>query len=131
MSPQPHSLAALGSLSRSLNLLKYSKASGFCTVALALTSFPLINCFTGVSTFFPLIVVGISGTSRMNFGTCLVLNPSLIAFFNRSRSSGVREYPWFIITNRNTCSSVSLARRRPTQRLLEISLLNGAASTIE
>jgi len=64
-----YSFAALGSLSNSLYRRKYPTLSGFMTVLLGCTSFPLITCLTTVSTFLPLIVTGISGTSNTNCGT--------------------------------------------------------------
>lgn len=62
--PPIYNFAPLGSRSQSLNLRKKRIASGFDTVLLASTSLPLIVCFTAASTFFPLIVVGISGTKK-------------------------------------------------------------------
>lgn len=69
-----YNFVCLGSRSKSRNRLKYAMESGLTTVLLGVTSFPLIVCLTAASIFLPLIVVGISGTSMMNRGTCLMLD---------------------------------------------------------
>src|SRR6201992_44828 len=50
--------------------LRYScKLSGFATVPLTATVWPLTICLTLISHFLPLIVYGMLSTSKMCFGT--------------------------------------------------------------
>lgn len=95
--------------------LYHSKHSTFATLALTLTLIPLMICFTATSTFFPLVVTGISGATSTMTGTCLALSSWRILLFTVATNCGVRSAPEDIFTKRTTCSSVSLARRRPTQ----------------
>ena len=105
-------------LSRSRNCWKNSMASGFWTVALNFTSLPLIIRLTAISTRFPLIVIGMSGTANTNLGTWRGDSPFRIAVSILLRRSCVRETPGFITRKRKTCSSVSICLLRPTQRQL-------------
>lgn len=95
--------------------LYHSKHSTFATLALTLTLIPLMICFTATSTFFPLVVTGISGATSMMTGTCLALSSWRILLFTVATNCGVRSAPEDIFTKRTTCSSASLTRRRPTQ----------------
>jgi len=114
-----------GSDSRSLNRLNHAMVSGFCTVALGFTSFPLKTFLTAISTFFPLIVTGMSGTAITNLGTCRGDSPFRTAFLTCERNSVVKEMPGFMTRNKNTCSSGSFGLRRPTHRLLLMYSVNG------
>ena len=98
-----------------VHLLNHSKHSTFATLALILTLIPLMICLTTTSTFFPLVVTGISGVLSMMTGTCLGLSLWWIVLLTVATNCGVRSAPDDIFTKRTTCSSVSLARRRPTQ----------------
>jgi hypothetical protein len=62
---------------------------------------------TAISTFFPLIVTGTSGTSKTNLGTWRALRLARIADFNSARRMGVREWPVAGTTKRKTLSSES------------------------
>lgn len=127
----PYNFAPIPSLSTSLNRLNPSKHRGLATVALASTSLPLTIALTATSTFFPLMVTGMSSTSKTNLGTWRALRFCRMAALRPLRRDGVREWPAAGTTKRKTLSSVSCGRRRPTQRVFVMWVLKGGDSTME
>ena len=112
------------------HLLYPLKHSGFATVLLTLIFPPTNNLLHRRLNLLPVNRHRNLATSTVTLGTCLTLNPWLIAFRSLLTTSSVNACPAATRTNRKTLSSVSLGLRRPTHNLSAISALKAGPSTM-